>query len=266
MSTQKSSNYTWNRSYEPWTQEEAEKEYQYIDEKTGRRYKKVPVHAPGIRNGETGKSWRGMMPPPGKHWQYTPNTLDEMDQKGDIYWSSTGNPRRKIFLDDSPGKPVQDIWLDVKDAHNQNIHVTGYPTEKNPLLIKRIIEASSNPGDIVVDCFCGSGTTLAVSEQLGRRWIGVDNSLQAISTTLKRFAIGTEAMGDFIEKKHSIQSPTQMSLFDNHSDSEEQFNNKTLDYEPITDFTFLSEMGLAKQFRTASGEWIEIIKSMSSAI
>lgn len=137
----KSDEYVWNRSIEKWTDERAKKEYTYAEEGTGRRYKKVPVHAPGLRNGETGKPWKGMMPPPGKHWQYTPKTLDEMDARGEIFWSSNGNPRREIYLDNTEGVPVQDIWLDFKDAHNQNIKITGYPTEKNPDLIKRIIEA-----------------------------------------------------------------------------------------------------------------------------
>lgn len=107
----KSDDYVWNRQYEAWTEERA-KEYQYIDEKTGRRFMKVPIHAPGTRNGDTGKPWRGLVPPPGKHWQYAPSTLDEMDAKGEIFWSSSGNPRRKVFLDDRPGVGVQDIWLD----------------------------------------------------------------------------------------------------------------------------------------------------------
>jgi adenine-specific DNA-methyltransferase len=258
----KSDDYTWNRSYEPWTQEHAEKEYLYIDEKTGRRYKKVPIHAPGTRNGETGKPWRGMMPPPGKHWQYTPATLEKMDKRGEIYWSPTGNPRRKIFLDDSPGKPIQDIWLDVKDAHNQNIRITGYPTEKNPLLLERIIKASSNPGDIVMDCFCGSGTTLAVSERLNRHWIGVDNSPQAISTTLKRFAIGTEVMGDFVTKKQGTGISLQMSLFDETDNVIDEIPaSRDLDHQPITDFTLFCETGSKNQFRNDFDEWKRIIKT-----
>lgn len=166
----------WNRALNSWTQEHAEKEYQYIENGTGRRYKKVPIHAPGVRNGETGKTWKGMEPPPGKHWQFTPQTLTEMDSKGEIYWSPNGNPRRKIYFDESSGVPVQDIWLDCRDAHNQNIKITGYPTEKNPDMMARIIKASSNPGDIVLDCFSGSGTTLSVAGSLGRNWIGIDDS------------------------------------------------------------------------------------------
>ena len=196
----KSSNYRWNRSLVSWEQERAEKEYQYTDE-NGRKYKKVPVHAPGVRNGDTGKEWRGKLPPPGKHWQYTPAKLDEMDANGDIYWSPTGNPRRKIYLEESDGIPVQDIWSDVKDAYNQNIRITGYPTEKNIDLLRRIIKASSNPGDLVLDCYAGSGTTLVAASELGRRWIGVDQSEEAIKTILHRFENGTSAMGDFVTNK-----------------------------------------------------------------
>ncbi len=194
----KSDRYIWNRPVEEWTDERARKEYQYIEKGTGRRYKKVPVHAPGVRSGETGKPWRGMNPPPGKHWQFPPATLDEMDARGEIYWSPNGNPRRKVYLDQSDGISVQDIWLDFRDAHNQNIKITGYPTEKNPDLLKRIIGASSNPGDLVLDCFSGSGTTLDVASQLHRRWIGIDNSAEAINTTLRRLAQGLEPMGDFV--------------------------------------------------------------------
>src|SRR5207249_2990280 len=152
-------------------------------------------------NGETGKPWRGMLPPPGKHWQYKPSTLDELDERGEIYWSPTGNPRRKVYLDQSEGLAVQDLWLGCRDAHNQNIRVTGYPTEKTPELLNRIIGASSNHGDIVLDGFSGSGTTLTVANSLGRRWIGIDNGHEAIATTLRRFAHGVSLMGDFVAKR-----------------------------------------------------------------
>ena len=206
----KSDDYVWNQPFESWTDATAKKEYQYVEAETGRRYKKVPIHAPGVRKGATGQPWRGMLPPPGKHWQYLPEALDEMDAKGEIYWSATGNPRRKIYLDNSKGIAVQDIWLDFKDAHNQNIKITGYPTEKNPEMLKRIILASSNKGDLVLDAFVGSGTTVAVAEELERRWIGIDNSPLAIETTVNRLAKGTEAMGDFVNGNGS--KPKQESL------------------------------------------------------
>ena len=80
----KGPDYTWNRPYDSWEMERMIKEYPCIDENTGKRYKKVPVHAPGVRKGETGKAWRGKMPPAGKHWQYTPDILDELDAAGEI--------------------------------------------------------------------------------------------------------------------------------------------------------------------------------------
>jgi adenine-specific DNA-methyltransferase len=182
----KSDNYIWNRPFEEWDEDKILKEYPCVEKETGRRFKKVPIHAPGVRNGETGKIWRGMMPPKGKHWQYTPEKLDELDAKGEIYWSPTGNPRRKVYFDLSEGIPVQDIWLDYLDAYNQNIKVTGYPTEKNLSLLHRIIETSSNKGDLVLDCFCGSGTTLLASDMLSREWIGIDNSPLAVDTVIQR--------------------------------------------------------------------------------
>ncbi len=205
----KSSQYVWNRPFDPWCDKSPAKEYQYVEENSGRRFMKVPVHAPGVRAGETGKAWRGRLPPAGKHWQYPPAVLDELDAKGEIYWSKNGNPRRKIYLDQSPGIPAQDIWLGFRDAHNQNIEVTGYPTEKPLAMLRRIIEASSNAGNLVLDCFCGSGTTLVAAEELGRSWIGIDSSVEAINTTVKRLALGSEPMGDYVNGK----KPRERGLF-----------------------------------------------------
>jgi adenine-specific DNA-methyltransferase len=209
----KSEHYVWNQPFDAWTETTAKKEYQYIEKETGRRYKKVPIHAPGTRNGTTGQPWKGMLPPPGKHWQYPPKTLDEMDARGEIYWSPTGNPRRKVYLDCSKGIPVQDIWLDFKDAHNQNIKITGYPTEKNAEMLRRIVLASSNQGDIVLDAFSGSGTTIAIAEQLERRWVAIDNSPLAIETIVHRLAKGTEVMGDFVKSpKTQIQQESLLEI------------------------------------------------------
>jgi adenine-specific DNA-methyltransferase len=208
----KSDKYVWNRQVEPWTADRA-KEYRYTEAETGRLFMKVPVHAPGTRNGETGRPWRGTPPPPGKHWQFTPSTLDELDKKGEIFWSHNGNPRRKVYLDQSDGISVQDIWTNFRDAHNQNIHITGYPTEKNYALLERIIQASSNQGDLVLDCFSGSGTTLVAAEALGRNWIGVDNSPEALRATLHRFVNGTAPMGDFVTERRTREKDP-LALFE----------------------------------------------------
>jgi len=205
----KNGKHKWNRSTEAWSDEKIKKEYPYIDEKTGKRYKKVPIHAPGVRNGETGKPWNGILPPPGKHWQYTPSRLTEFDDRGEIYWSSNGNPRRKVFLDEDKGIPVQDIWLNFQDSINQNVKITGYPTEKNPFMLERIISAASNERDIVLDCFAGSGSTLDVANQLGRNYIGIDNSYEAITNIVKRFSVGLKNMGDYISKKKVVEDESQ---------------------------------------------------------
>lgn len=201
----KTADYTWNRPYTPWESEKIIEQYPYIDEKTGRRYKKVPIHAPGIRNGETGKEWKGKLPPKGKHWQYTPAKLDEMDNAGEIYWSPTGNPRRMVFCDLDKGIPIQDIWLDYRDSVNQSQKTTGYPTEKNSEMLKMIVDASSNQGDIVLDCFAGSGTTLGAASDLNRQWIGVDNSIESMKAILKRFTSGLDVYGDYVNKNVAVQ-------------------------------------------------------------
>ena len=225
----KSENPVWHRPYDAWSKEKEDKEYPFVEPETGRKYKKVPIHAPGVRRGATGESWRGMLPPPGKHWQYTPDKLDEMDANNEIYWSSNGNPRRKVYLDESNGIPVQDIWLDYLDINNQNTHQTGYPTEKNLDMLKRIIEASSNIGDIVLDCFVGSGTTLVAAEELERQWIGVDIGAVAIATVKERLANGSKRLSE-LTKPQAIQS----SLFDNDSFLPEEND----DEDPIKDIRY----------------------------
>lgn len=253
----KSDSYVWNRPVESWTDERADKEYQYVEKETGRRYKKVPVHAPGTRNGETGTPWRGKLPPPGKHWQFPPRVLDEMDARGEIYWSPNSNPRRKVYLDESDGVAVQDIWLDYRDAHNQNIGITGYPTEKNPSLLARIIQASSNPGDLVLDCFSGSGTTLAVASQLGRHWIGIDNSIEAIATTLRRFAKGLEPMGDFVTRESPQPEETSLhkpALWENadQSDSAESVEQRA---HVIRDFSLYTAEPDSDEVESMIRQW-----------
>lgn len=197
----KTNNYIWNKPYEEWTEDKILKEYPFIEEHTGRRYKRVPVHAPGIRNGETGKMWRGMQPPEGKHWQFTPAKLDELDNEGRIHWSSNGNPRRKVYLDESNGIAIQDIWLDYPDINNQNSLTTGYPTEKNIDMLKQIILSSSNKHDLVMDCFAGSGTTLVAADELKRVWIGVDIGNEAIKAILNRFQNGTQTLDEYSGNK-----------------------------------------------------------------
>lgn len=184
----KTANYLFNRQYGARSEEQEAIDFPKIDEKTGRRFALVPIHAPGRRNGATGTAWRGMLPPPGKHWQTTPDKLDEFEARGDIYWTRNGTPRRKIWADESQGSAVANLWHDFRDPFNQNFATTGYPTEKNLDLLKLIISAASNPDDLVLDCYAGSGTTLAAAAALGRRWIGIDSGAMALALAQKRLA------------------------------------------------------------------------------
>lgn len=194
----KGRNYAWNQPGVEAQDDWILKEYPKTDD-IGRRYKLVPIHAPGTRNGETGKPWRDMLPPPGKHWQYAPAKLEELDRQGDIHWSKNSNPRRKVYWTSEKKRALTDYWDQYRDAHHQSIQITGYPTEKNLDMLKMIVGASSNPGDLVVDPFCGSGTTLHAARDLDRRFLGVDASFTAAKATLRRMRHGLEAMGDFVK-------------------------------------------------------------------
>jgi adenine specific DNA methylase Mod len=132
--------------------------------------------------------------------------------------------------------------LDYKDAHNQNIHITGYPTEKNLEMLKLIIEASSNEDDLVLDCFAGSGTTLVAADMLKRNWIGIDNSPHAIKTIVERFQVGTKPMGDYVTAKTAQKQADQveLSLFNNATEKNGRLTKFGSNHaESINDYTLL---------------------------
>jgi len=169
----------WNEPKEPYTEKDIEKLFKKY--KNGRRYTTVPIHAPGeTSKGKSNQPFKGMMPPVGRHWRTDVATLEKWDKAGLIEWSKTGNPRKIIFADEKEGKRVQDIW-EYKDPQYPT-----YPTEKNQAILDLIIKTSSNQGSIVLDCFCGSGTTLKSAHLLERSWIGIDQSKLAIEATVKK--------------------------------------------------------------------------------
>ncbi len=142
-------------------------------------YTTVPLHAPGeTLNGSTGKPWKGMLPPQGRHWRTSPDKLTELDAAGLIEWSKTGNPRLKKYLDDYQGSLMQDVWLNFKDPQNPE-----YPTQKNIEMLDCIVQQSSDEGSIVLDCFSGSGSTLLAAARNKRAFIGIDESSVAIDST-----------------------------------------------------------------------------------
>lgn len=176
----------WNNPRIPYTEEEIAKAYSKTDAH-GRRYTTVPVHAPGeTKDGKTNRPFKGLMPPKGRHWRCSVEELEALDRSGLIEWSKNGNPRKINYADEMLGKKAQDIW-DFKDP----MYPT-YPTQKNLQMLQFIIDASSDRDSIVMDCFCGSGSTLMAAEMAGRKWIGVDRSAVAIDTTKSNLGLDSQ--------------------------------------------------------------------------
>lgn len=173
----------WNTQYVPFSDEQIDQQYNKIDE-SGRRYRLVTPTAakPG---GDTSYEWKGVTPPKGRYWAYSKTKMDEFDKEGMLYYSNTGQPYIKYFLDERPGVAASTIWTDLLLAPTSTERVD-YPTQKPEKLLDRILKSSSNKGDLVADFFCGSGTIAAVAEKLGRKWIATDLGKFAIHTTRKR--------------------------------------------------------------------------------
>ena len=192
----------WHPQEEPLTDQDAVARYPLVDEQ-GRRYATTPLHAPGTtRNGPTGGPWRGMPPPAGRHWRYPPERLEELDAQGLIAWSSTGNPRKIIYADDSLGKLPQDVWV-YKDPQRPS-----YPTQKNAAMLERIIRTSSDPGDTVLDCYAGSGSTLLQAARLDRRFIGMDDAPSSWETVANRM----ESEGIKWRQLSELNAPSEQEL------------------------------------------------------
>jgi adenine-specific DNA-methyltransferase len=173
----------WNNLREPLDKNDIDRLFPKEDDR-GNRYTTHPIHAPGeTEDGDTGKEWRGMMPPKGRHWRYSREKLTRLDMNGRIEWSRTGNPRKIVYAKDHKGKKIQDVW-EFKDRGKSYVD---YPTQKNQSLLERIIQNSSNEGSLVLDCFAGSGSTLIAANKFNRRWIGIDDSDYALSTIQEKF-------------------------------------------------------------------------------
>lgn len=194
----KSNEPIWNEPKEKYTEKDLQKLFPKIN-KQGRRYTTVPIHAPGeTEKGQSNKPFKGILPPKGRHWRTGVKTLEAWDKERLIEWSSTGNPRKIIFADEREGKRVQDIW-EYKDPQ-----YPAYPTEKNLDLLHRIVRTSSREDSIVLDCFCGSGTTLKSAQINNRKWVGIDSSEHAIKAvkakfkTIEKDLFNTELNYDFV--------------------------------------------------------------------
>ena len=181
----KSGNRIWNPMYLNYDSNYIDKYYTHHDEKG--QYQTITCSAPGDRTGTRAHyEWRGKLPPPGRHWAWTKEQMEDFESTGRLVYSTNGVPRLKRYVDDGPGVAIQDVWSDIQrlDAHSGER--VGYETQKPVQLLERILKASSRPGDLIIDPFCGSGTTLVAAERLNRSWIGIDSSVLACSLALGR--------------------------------------------------------------------------------
>jgi site-specific DNA-methyltransferase (adenine-specific) len=198
----KTHSYVWNPIYQPIPQETIDAWYNNIEADTGRRYNRADLTGAGVRTGESGAPWRGIDPSiKGRHWAIprfvgdlvkgkdTLEALDALDAAGRMHWPKRegGMPMLKRYLEESTGVAAQDVITDINPLNNVNAERLGYPTQKPLELLERIIQASSNPGDVVLDPFCGCGTTIAAAQKLGRTWIGID--ITHLSIALQKYRL-----------------------------------------------------------------------------
>jgi adenine-specific DNA-methyltransferase len=180
----KSDKFTWNMQYTPYSQEYAESFYKFVEPKTGRLYQLGDITAPGgATKGNPYYEFLGIT----RFWRFSQEKIKKLYEEGRIVQTKPGTvPRQKRYLDEMQGIPLQDLWLDINTVQPQSFEKTGYGTQKPEALLERIISLASNEGDLVADFFCGSGTTGAVAERLGRKWIMADLGRFAIHTSRKR--------------------------------------------------------------------------------
>jgi adenine-specific DNA-methyltransferase len=170
--------------YEPYSDEYIKSAYKYYDEGSRRRYRIDNTSGPGgARKGNPYYEFRGVA----KYWRYSRTTVDRLYKEGRLIQTKEGGDwGYKRYLDEMPGVPLQDLWLDIPAVQSQSLEGTGYATQKPERLLERILKLGSNKNDLVADFFCGSGTTGAVAERLGRRWIMCDLGRFGIHTSRKR--------------------------------------------------------------------------------
>lgn len=171
--------WTWNQLYTPYDQTYVDNFYRYVEPSTGRRYRLGDLTGPGgAAKGNPKYAVMGVQ----RYWRYSKEKMQALIDDGRVVQTSPGTvPAYKRYLDEMPGVPIQDLWTDIPPVSPQAKERLGYPTQKPLALLERIIGASTNPGDIVLDPFCGCGTTIHAAELMGRQWLGIDVTHYAVS-------------------------------------------------------------------------------------
>ncbi len=187
----KSDDWTWNQIYSPYDEDYTDQFYRHVEVGTQRRYRLGDLTGPGgAAKGNPKYEVMGVT----RYWRYTKEKMDELIRQGRVIQTNPGAvPQYKRYLDEMPGVPIQDMWTDIKPIGAQAAERLGYPTQKPEALLERIIGASSNEGDVVLDPFCGCGTAVAIAQKLNREWIGIDITHLAITLIRHRLK---DAFGD----------------------------------------------------------------------
>ncbi len=172
----KSKEIVWNKQYQSYDEKYIESHYRRISPE-GRKYRTDNLTAMGLSGGGYTYEWNGVV----KVWRLPKERMEELHKQNRIQYTKSGTAEYIRYLDEMPGIPIQDVWIDIPPINSQAAERLGYPTQKPLALLERILSASSNPGDVVLDPFCGCGTAVEAAEKLNRRWIGIDITHLAIS-------------------------------------------------------------------------------------
>ncbi len=202
----RSDTWTWNPVFAPYSEDYVESHYRFVEKDTGRLYRRdnLTANRPG---GDTSYEWKGIRPYKGRFWAYSRARMEEFESEGRLVYTKTGMPEFKRYLDEMPGVSLQDVWTDIPPINSQAQERLGYPTQKPEALLERIISASSNEDDVVLDPFCGCGTAIAAAQNLGRRWIGIDITHLAINLVRHRLQTAYGSDLDY----EVIGEPTDLS-------------------------------------------------------
>lgn len=190
----KSNEWTWNPIYTPYDDQYVKSKYRHVESGTGRRYRLDNLTGPGgAAKGNPSYEVMGVT----RYWRYSQERMQELIKQGRVVQTKPGGvPQYKRYLSEMPGVPLQDMWTDIRPINSQAQERLGYPTQKPEALLERVIEASSNDGDTVLDPFCGCGTAVAVAQKTGRRWIGIDITHLAVNLIKYRLADHYEGRED----------------------------------------------------------------------
>jgi DNA modification methylase len=174
--------FTFHRPYRPLDAVYVSRFYRHVEPNTGRRYRLSDLTNPNRARPNLTYEWNGHR----RVWRWTRERMEEAHRRGLIHYTRTGLACQKRYLDEMKGHPVDTVWDDIAPVAAAAAERLGYPTQKPLALLERIVAASSNPGDVVLDAFCGSGTALVAAQRLGRRWVGMDVSPAAVALARRR--------------------------------------------------------------------------------